>query len=521
MINDILYRVWAFLRGLWKRIHLFFSKLGVWKSVALIAGVIIVLLVAKHFIFGGAPAAEVTTNDTPTVTVKSVAALMEGGSPLSIAGQVQSQTQATVNSEKSGTITSVNYALGDYVYAGAVIAQIENASERAAVAQAQAAVDAATAGSQTSQTTLAAAQGNAVTALLSAYGTTDSSIKGTVDPMFSNPTSNQPQLNVTSSDSQAKVDSENGRLKINTVLNREHARSASLSSSDDLMAEITTTQAELRQTRDFFDTLIRALNAGIATQTVSDSTLTAYKASAAAARASITGSISTLIGIQQALQTAQQNSSQTTGVSATQAGLAQAQAGLAAARANLEKSIIRAPISGTINSLPLKVGNFIASFSPAVTIANNGALEVIAYVTQNDTAQISVGGKAVIEGSVAGVITRIAPALDPLTKKIEVRVGITGKNTLINGQSVSVELGSAPKPTTALTKITIPLAALKIAADGMSVFTVNASNTLETQPVTIGELMGDRVVIISGLTATTTIVTDARGLRAGQSVNVR
>jgi RND family efflux transporter MFP subunit len=341
--------------------------------------------------------------------------------------------------------------------------------------------------------------------------------------MFANPQSAQPQLLVQSSDSQAKVDAENDRVSLQPVLVREEARSTTLSASDDLASELTKTQTELRQIRDFFDTLVRELNGGIATQSMSQAAIASYQASATAARASITGSISALVSAQQALQTAQQNASQASGtVSASQAGLAQAQAGLAAARANYEKTIIRAPISGTINSLPLKRGNFVQASSPAVTIANNGALEITAYVTQNDAQLFGVGSKVSIDGTAVGVVTRIAPALDPLTKKIEVRIGITGESTLINGQSVSVEIAATPqKSATPSTRITIPLAALKIGADGMSVFTVSASSTLLAQTVSIGELLGDRVVIESGLTATTTIVTDARGLRAGEVVRVK
>ena len=133
-----------------------------------------------------------------------------------------------------------------------------------------------------------------------------------------------------------------------------------------------------------------------------------------------------------------------------------------------------------------------------------------------------MGSKVTIEGSTNGVVTRIAPAIDPLTKKIEVRIGITGKSTLLNGQSVSVAIAGATKsPTTPTTRLTIPLAALKINSDGMSVFTVSASSTLEAKSVTIGQLLGDRVVITEGLTLDTNIVSDARGLRAGQAVLVR
>ena len=189
--------------------------------------------------------------------------------------------------------------------------------------------------------------------------------------------------------------------------------------------------------------------------------------------------------------------------------------------ANLEKSIIRAPISGTINSLPLKSGDYAQAQSPVLTVANNSALEVLAYITQNDITRVAVGDPATLEGGIKATVTKVAPALDPITKKIEVRIGLPGSvPLLVNGQSVVVQF---IKATTAPTKpvvgpFTIPIAALKIGSEKIVVFTVDTENKLVSHPVTIGTLQGDRVQVISGLTAEMQIVTDARGLKPGQTV---
>ena len=64
----------------------------------------------------------------------------------------------------------------------------------------------------------------------------------------------------------------------------------------------------------------------------------------------------------------------------------------------------------------------------------------------------------------------------------------------------------------------LPIAAVKMLPDGAAVFTVNASSTLESHAVQLGALMGDRVNIASGITPNLQIVTDARGLKAGDAV---
>ncbi len=512
----------SFLQNFFGGVAKFYKRHGLLKIGGGAVVLILLIAVALHFI-NAAPTDVTQLDQTPSVTVASAGSLSANVSPLSIAGVVNSLSEASVRADVGGQITHVYSALGNYVSAGTVLAEVDNASQRAAVAQAQGAVDAANAGASVSQTSLTAAQQNAVAGLLSAYSAVDKSVHSDTDPMFSNPQGPNPQLGVPSSDSQAKINAENLRSGLNGILARESSQATTLSAGGDLTAEITQEQADLRAVRDYLDMLIRALNSGIAANGVTQATISADMATANGSRTAITGAISALVAAQQAIDTAQKNSTGgSTGTSASQASLAQAEAGLAAARANLEKTLVRAPISGTVNTFSLKVGDYLSAGTVAAVIANNGALEVVTYVTENDSREISVGSKAKLQGTVDGVVTRIAPAIDPSTKKIDVRIGITGKSSLINGQSVTIELARTTNVATkSSNRLIIPLAALKIGASDMSVFTVASSSVLEAHPVQIGELLGDRVVITSGITADTMIVTDARGLRAGETVIVK
>jgi multidrug efflux system membrane fusion protein len=320
------------------------------------------------------------------------------------------------------------------------------------------------------------------------------------------------------------------------VLQREKGIAATLSASDNLDTELATTISEVRSVRDFLDTVIANLNKGIATSNVTDATIAADLASASAARASINGTLSALTGAQTGLKSArsginvaQQTLAQgVTGgqpedVQAAQAGINQAQAGLAAAQAAYEHSVIRSPISGTINSFSLKHGDYVSATSPVLTVANNGSLEIVAYVTEDDAKEIVPYSKVSIEGDGTGVVTLIAPAIDPVTKKIEVHVGVEDKSQLVNGQSVLLTLTraiAATSKTTAPARVTVPISAIKIGPDSASIFTVNATSTLEAHIVTLGALLGDRVEITGGVTPDMQIVVDARGLREGETVVV-
>jgi RND family efflux transporter MFP subunit len=522
-LQKFLSPIWTVVRRAFTGFTRFGNKFG-WLKVGIVAVLLIIVVVTAASFLGGSKPAEEASSQLRTVELRTVAELSSDAAPLSVAGNVSSKSEASVRAEIGGQITRINSTLGAQVSAGQVIAEVSNASQRAAVAQAQGAVDAASSGGATSQTTLASAKQSATAALLSAYGSVDKAIHTDIDPMFSNPKSALPQFNVTSSDSQAKLDTENTRSSVTPILTRQQAKALSLSSSDDLISEITITQKELRAVRDFLDTVIRTLNSGIATNGVSDAAIDAYIATANAARSSVTASISALVAAQSAIETSSQSANTTSGASA--AALTQAQAGLAAARANLEKTIVRAPISGTVNSFSLKVGDYLSPGQLAVTIANNGALEVVAYITDTDAREVSIGNTATIENNgatIKGVVTRVAPAIDPVTKKIEVRVGITeGAGNLVNGQSATVAIArNARTATNANTRITIPLSALKVGTDITTVFTVGDDKRLVPHTVELGTLLGDRVVIVSGITSDMQIVTDARGLQPGQEVLVK
>jgi RND family efflux transporter MFP subunit len=530
-------RIWAIVRAVATAFVEFANRVGWWK-IGIAGAVVIVGGLAAHAYIG--PSTPVPALSIRQVEVRSVAALAAESSPLEIVGTVSAKSEATVLAESSGRITRAYYGLGDVVGAGASIVALENASQQAALLQAQGAQDAAQAAldkvksgaraeeKSTLQASLNAGQQGAVNALLSAYTAVDNAIRGTTDPFFISPNGVSPRFKILAYDSQVKINAEDGRIALNSVLAREKTRAADLSTDDDLHAEFDTTTTEVRQVRDFLDTVIATLNAGIAAPEYPQSTIDAYLSDATAARASINTVLSTLSSAHLALQMAENNLKESVvgarpeDIAAAEAALKQAQGSVAAARASLEKTIVRAPISGTINSFSLKVGDHVSQGSPVVTVANNSALEVIAYVSESDAREIAVGQNVSFDSGAKGIVTKIAPALDPVTKRIEVRIGISdpGK-TLLNGQSILARIERVAPGIAVTSRITIPISAVKVEADRTTVFTVGADSALVAHEVKLGALLGDRIEITEGVSADMQIVTDARGLREGQSVEAR
>ncbi len=512
-------------------------------------GGIVLLVVAgatiMHLARGSAASTDVLS-DTTHVHIASVASLSDQTGPLPVTGKVSSVSKASILAVGSGEIVSLNRSLGDYVAAGSVIASFENSSQRAAVLQAQGAYEGAQAslakasGSTAQNSNLNSAQAaqnaqnaasSAHSALLSAYASIDDAVHTKADALFSNPHSNLPQFNVNVSDSQLVIDIQNQRLGLDSLVDSIHT--LGLDSSDATVGGNITSAIQKSQTVEvFLNDIVEALNKAITSPSVSASALASYQSSIAAARSEVISAISSLVGAKSAYDSAASgasvaqnsaNSGTSNDIASAEANVKSAQGALNAAQANLEKTIIRAPISGTIVSLPITRGGYVASFSQVAQISNPSALEVEAYVTSDDAKTLVVGGKATIEDTTPGVVVFIAPALDPSTGKIQVKIGIPGNQTAFaDGDAVAVSLErstSKGSKTTTKSAITIPIAAAKITPDGPVVFTV-ASSTLQANPVFFGPIVGDRVTVINGLTLDMVIVTDARGLSDGQMVVV-
>ena len=511
-------------------------------GLVLLAAVVTVV----HFATRPAPTADVATQ-VPHVTLASIASLASSGEPLSLVGNVTSLNQATLLAQASGGLVSLPRQLGDYVSTGSIIGELENSSQQAAVLQAQGSYDAAVAslakvsgstatnaGITSGQASQSAANSAAAlaTSLQSTYSALDDAVHSKADTMFSNPRTITPTFNLNVSNSQLVVTLQNERSQLDATV-ADAQRIASDISVADLDANAAAMTSDAQTIITFLNNLVQATNQAQTSQSVSATTLAGYQTTAGAARSEVLASISTLASQKSAYDAAAagaQTAANTAGggsqndIAAATAQVKQAQGALDAAEASLEKTIIRSPIAGTIVSLPVTLGSFISAGSEVAEVSNPSALQVTTYVTPDDAKTLALNAAVTIEDNVAGIITSIAPALDPTTNKIQVKIGITASQaSLTDGETVSVLLTrhSAPaSSTTTAGPITVPIAAVKILPEGAVVLTVTGSSTLSSLPITLGTILGDQVTVLTGLTPSTVIVTDARGLSSGETVIV-
>lgn len=513
--------------GIIGRIIWSFIKSRPFSSV-LVAMLLIAGAVTASYFFA-TPATENRVTDTRSVTLIRVGDAVSA-EPLALIGTVRATREALVSSDIPGTVSGVYRSLGDFVNAGTIIAELKNDTQRAQVAQARAALQKAESGVLVggigvgnAESSFKAAEDSARATVLSAIATIDDAVRRKADAAFTNPTGGQPNLVVSTSNSQLVNEVENGRLRVQALLVRQQNVQVSSMNTDELIAELERLSQEVKVVQSFMQTLVLTLNTALATFNVSDASIALYRADASAGLAavnalsgSIPQSIDGLKTRRAAVQIAE--TALATGSDGTSADISGAQANLAAALANLEKTLIRAPISGTINRLDLDVGSFVNASQPIVYLTSAGGLEAVAFVSGNDIADIAVGSRATIGTDVQGTVVRVATALDPVTKKAEVRIALPPSAPLVAGQSATLRIDRAVKKQSATENLAIPIAAIKITPDGPLVFTLNDANALVANPVVLGALRGSTVVVESGITADARIVSDARGLKEGQVV---
>ena len=443
---------------------------------------------------------------------------------LSLIGNVRAFSEAKITTENAGRVVSVSANLGDTVRAGQILATLENASERASVLQAEGAYEAAVAsaaqtdiGVDEANTDLLNAQSGAVSAIQSAYNTTNGIVLNSIDDFFANPNTRVPGLRIDGRGLTASLNAE--RVEYQTILPVWQNKANTISESSDLETELAYAKSIVRRTTAFIDSFINVFNQQSNNSRYTDEDLQVFTTEFTVLRATLIGTQATIDNSLTSLRSAKESLSRATiagtgGItSSADAQVKQALGSLRAAQANLEKTILRTPISGTINSLSLRTGDFVGSFQEVAIVANNGALEIITFISDNERELLTVGDSVTIENQYEGIVTEIAPAIDSTTRKTEVRIATEGSD-ISNGDTVRI---TKKVEQTENTQVSVPLSAVKFEIEDGSIFTVE-NGILIQNAVKLGIIRGSSVEITEGLGADDTFVVDARGLRVGSEV---
>jgi multidrug efflux system membrane fusion protein len=112
---------------------------------------------------------------------------------------------------------------------------------------------------------------------------------------------------------------------------------------------------------------------------------------------------------------------------------------------NIEKTLIRAPFNGILNTRYVEQGDYVKSGDNIAMVADLNPLIVRAYVTENQIEKLKVGQKAKIsllnKTQVKGEVRYIASVADDATNTFKIEVAIDNtKNKLLAGLSSEVNI---------------------------------------------------------------------------------
>ena len=492
---------------------------------------LIAAIIAAWYFLRTEAVPEVSTESQVPVVVVSSAQSLSLNTGTTFIGTVRAVSEAEIQSEVGGRVTGVNVTAGQTVGAGAIIATLENASQRASVLSAEGAYEATLAAAAVGEVgTVEAAQN-----LQNAVAT----IKNTISTLTNT------VISLYGADLDVLVADTNNVYRTGSVLLRADAAliypmETAYQSIPASVATLTQQSQRATEVADVLalEKLAETLLITVAvipdnvTALIQDSDMgsefnpkeaaflsrvTNVNAQIASLESQLQSTFVNYRSAQDALRKAELNAG-SGAVSATDAQIKSALGNLRSAQASLAKTILRSPIAGTVNTVNVNQGDFIGAFTPVAEIANNNALEISIFVGENDLGTLAVGDTVTIENNLSGTVTNVAPAIDSATLKTEIRIAAESTD-LINGSTVTVSTIAAALDAPAVGPILVPLTAVKFTASDGSMFFVT-DGVLTTKTVSIGSVQGGNIEIRDGLGRSDMFVVDARGLSAGTQVEI-
>ncbi len=444
-----------------------------------------------------------------------------------VSGIVKAAHSTDLAFQTSGRVASIQVQVGDHVEAGQTLVALDGSSQAAAVALAEANLEAQQAklaaliaGTRPEQLaidqTAVTQAGNALTsALSSAYANADDAVHAKADQVFTNPRSTDAQLAILVPDAALVTRVQAERVALEPLFASWQTALASTSNPE---SAVVSSEANLKIVMAFLDDLTTALAEAQPSGSVLATTLVGYQTTVNAGRLNVSGALSALISADTAYQAAvgaltlAQAGATENDIDAQKAAVDAAQASVAVAEAAASQTVITAPVSGTITAQSANLGETVVPGSPLVSMIADGKYEADAQVSETDIAKIKLNDAVEVTFDAypgvtfAAVVTTINPAATENAGVASYGVTVTFlKNDprLLPGLSANLRIITATKDAVLL----VPTSAVITDGSQEFVYVKNAKSVLRT-PVTVGiESASGMAEIVSGLSAGDSVLT--------------
>lgn len=489
-------------------------------------------------------------------------------------GTVSPEQQVYVVPLVSGTVTQVNYTVGDTVKEGDVLfriddeaAQLQMDNARAAYSQAQAGVNAATGGARHLQNYQTEQGIDSMEDSLDQVRDSIKDMESQIDTLGTQET----QLSQAVTAAQANVAAKNQalaqeQLKLESLQKAAEAGNASSAGSTTEAGTGSTGTAESGATAagetgaasgtagsgTASGTTEAAGTTGSTGTTASDLAIQEQKTKVATAQLELTQAQEALSQAQSGLSAAKSGKSQLESALDTTktqkdtlkdnlnttketyeitknevypqtdatyaAQLAQANVGLESAQYQMDMYTIKAPISGQIESISVEKDTMASAGNPAYVISNKDSMTVTFNVAEKAKNELKVGDAVEVERggeTFAGTITEVGTMAGPQTRLFQVKASVIGAgDKLPSGVSVKVHATTQREQS----GLVIPYDAVYFSAGDAYVYCVENGKLVKT-PITVGLMNDSEVSVEDGLNAESQVVTTwSSKLRDGAEV---
>ncbi len=535
------------------------------KSYLLI-GIIILIIAAVWYSRSNQP--QTTTNETATAEIKTIT------QEVSVTGKIKPADSIDLSFERSGKITKVYVAIGDKVKTGQSLASIDSGEILASLSGAEAQLDSANAKldelirgtrpeeikiaetvvfnaqksladqetnlnnvRQTADLNLANLYGKTKDILNDAYTKADNSINTQIADLFYNPSTVNPSLTFTATDSQAKTDSESQRITAGNSLKTLKSENDNLPSDyPGIDSSLANSKNQLIVMRTFLTKLSTAVNSAAG---LTSTTLDTYKTSVNTAWTNVNTAITNINNQEQLI--ASQKISNQNNIDAAQKSVNDAQSTLRSAEDSLAlkkagttpeqinaqkaqvkqmeaqiknyeiqlgQSTIKSPIGGIITKQETKTGENISANAIIISIISEAKFQIETNIPEADIAKVKINDQAKVTLDAYGSDILFAAkviSVDPAETMIE---GVSTYKTTLeftseddhirSGMTANIDILTAKKENV----IVIPQRTIITKNDQKFVLVDKGSNQAEERKIETGLRGSDgNIEIISGLAA--------------------
>jgi len=182
-----------------------------------------------------------------------------------------------------------------------------------------------------------------------------------------------------------------------------------------------------------------------------------------------------------------------------------ADAGARALRERLERTVVRAPISGVLDDRFVEVGTLVAPGAPIGRIVDAGTVKITGGVPERFAGQIERGTVVEVQldgvaaGTFGGTVNFVGASVDPSNRTFPIDVVVTNtSSTLKPGMIANVRVARQ----TVSEALVVPQEATLRVEDGYIVYVATGTGdevVAEARNVVLGPSQGNRVIIDAGL----------------------